>query len=165
MCTFVCRRLVRHGPKCSLHLGLTHSSDTKAKRHPAPIPGLPSNHRAPPPLSPQPGPSITTSKARVSLPPTNMALRNEGTKALSQSQPVFTQPLHKVGISVARRHSVPRRRRRFCESMWQRQKFLFWLLELRQMNERANKQNNRASYWNKLTIYECLRVQNGHICC
>lgn len=126
MCTFVCHRLVRHGPKCSLHLGLTLSSDTKAKRHPAPIGGLPSNH--PPPLSPQPGPSFTTSEAHVSLPPTDMALRNEATKALSRSQAVFTRPLHEAGISVARRHSVPRSRRWFCGSMLRQQKFLSWVV-------------------------------------
>lgn len=114
------RTLVRHASKCRhSHSGFNPLfAHAAANRHPAPTGGLPSNQLPPPtPHSPDPGllPSQPRRLVFHSRPP-DMALRNEATKAASQSRSRFHGAPPEVEISVMRRHVAPRRRRRFAQN-------------------------------------------------
>lgn len=112
------RTLVRHASKCRhSHSGFnplfTHAA---ANRHPAPTGGLPSNQL--PPLTPQTPDLLPSQPRRLvfhSRPP-DMALRNEATKAASQSRSRFHGAPPEEEISVTRRRVAPRRRRRFVQN-------------------------------------------------
>lgn len=112
------RTLVRHASKCRhSHSGFNPLfAHAAANRHPAPTGGLPSN-QLPPPHAPDPGllPSQPRRLVFHSRPP-DMALRNEATKAASQSRSRFHGAPPEVEISVTRRHVAPRRRRRFAQN-------------------------------------------------
>lgn len=102
----------------------THAA---TNRHPAPTGGLPSN-KLPSPSLPRPPLTsqtrtffFTSAEARVSLPPTDMALRNEATKAASQSRRRFFDGAPpEVEISLTCRRVAPRRRWWYMQKLWRR---------------------------------------------